>query len=210
MYIQHAIICLSACLQFIKMVSVASYSLFLLCSFCQIIWLSSEIKRWAPFFHLDNVLRLIIRTVENRAIEKGQNVSVDGVRHFCVDLQSSLCFNWLQFFPPRGKTAFLEANSRRKQFLSKTNKQTISYPLMCNKGLPKPTRLLDSNVLCTSCTKISSFQTRDVALNLCTMICVHVRITYLFHTLDLVLMVHMPRCPEVTGSWLLTNSQGVD
>lgn len=74
-----------------------------------------------------------------------------------------------------------EASSRREQFLNKTNKRTISYLH----------RLWDSDVLCTRCTNFSSVQTKGVAHNLFTLICVPAHLKYLFHRLDLFLMVHI-------------------
>lgn len=101
--------------------------------------------------------------------------------------------------------ALEEANSRRAQFLSLTNKPTITYSLMCNKGTPEPTRSLDSCRALHIMHKCLISQTRDVALNLRTQ-----SFGYMSGSLDLFLVGHMPSCPKVTWSWFLANSPAFD
>lgn len=52
---------------------------------------------------------------------------------------------------------------------------------------------------------------RHAAISLCTLICTCSHCSVCFtHLTWLVLMVHMPSCPKVRGSWLLTNGYGFD
>lgn len=157
----------------------------------------------AQSLYLDNgpVINNMRRASRKTALRRNrQNVSVDGVRHFLcwppkllpalIDCNSSL---------PEGRWGYRRRTAGESSSSAETNKQAISYPLMCN----KLTQLLDQ--MCTLFAKCHSFQMRDAAppfvhTDLCMFSC-HVSIS---HTWPDPHGPHPQLPPKVTWSRLRT------